>query len=203
MKRVILAGPKHREAIADLIVSSYASAKDFKVIDYEKLKNLAINPHPDAIALIAVEGTTVLSVMHGRICRTSDEIKSALPHLVDPSEAPTPSLVLFQAATVREYRRTHLNALLRLYFLKFALKYQARYLVGTVYEGADRTKTMEAMGYSFGPINELDHVIAERNSRALMAILELDIHSTRAAEYLKTLVGDLIHEYPFDPASSC
>ncbi|MEQ1821212.1 MAG: hypothetical protein ABL949_01755 [Fimbriimonadaceae bacterium] len=201
MKRVTVAGPEHREAIADLIVSSYEASGDFEVVDSSTLRNQCLNPPPASIAFIACDGQRVLSVMHGLLCFSPGQATSALPYIVQPDpEACTPCLTLFRAATIPELRRSALNALLRLHFLRLALNRNMRYMVGTVYLGAQRTRSMEAMGYTFEPCTETGAILGKTKLPTRLAILDLGIQAAKAEAHLLSLVDNLQREYPFHRA---
>jgi len=197
MKRILIADERHKDAIAELIVSAYQTSLDFQLVNASYLRSECLTSDRDSCALIACDGERVLSAMHGKLCSDVNDVVRALTHIKDPSVVPLPAFALYRAATVPEMRRSALNSLLRLHFLRIAISKQAKYMVGSIYQGADRTGTMNAMGYRFSSGHFRTDVLADRKSHACLALLNLITDADRAEQYLMEITTGLRTLFPF------
>jgi hypothetical protein len=116
-----------------------------------------------------------------------------------------PALVLGKMATRRPYRKTGLNAVLRLYALELAREWGVKHVLGTLVAGSPRRAAMEQMGYRF-----YEHPIGwtSANYRSidpvLVCALDMAREGQRAIAHCRELAGAELAAYPWEgPRPTC
>lgn len=198
IKSVRIATEADRDAIGRLRQEAFLSSPDFHMSDNDWAKNhLSWGTEDDCSVVLGVwDGTELLATMRAEIVAD----KNAADLIFDGASTPGnhtewPAIMLSRAATQAGYRKSGLNALMRMHFIAAAHRSGIRRLYGYVVQGAARTKLMSELGYEFEARADEDPVCPSKKRSWAIAWLDLPKYGQHAVDTLANMLAEEIHQY--------
>jgi len=140
MKHIKVATGKDRTIVENLRISEFQRSTEFKLLQPEKL--LWSKTDDQNIVLVVMdENMTALATMRGITVNDHTTAENMLQCSM-PDTVQFPAMVFSRAATLKSFRKQGFNQLVRLYFIKYALKNNIETLLSPVYSKAPRIEFM-------------------------------------------------------------
>ncbi len=184
----------HAADISALRMREYANASGFAL----DLTTLAWRgSDDDSFVLAARAGGSIIATMRGELIEDAELLERKLECPWDFAPLPSmPVLLLSRAATCSEHRSSGLNAVMRHWFIRFAIERGAGAVIGTFVAGSPREHSLRAMGYQFYA-NPLGWQQSTYRSLRPVHVVSLDVKAdgARALAYCRSHAP--IDDYPF------
>jgi hypothetical protein len=142
-----LATKNDGEKITELRLKAYQTASTAKVLKPEIIVWSQIDEHNYVLVLEDDQGCFI-STQRAQIVGTREDAEAVLD-IVCPQNLSFPLLILEKASTVKPMRKHGLNTILKLVFIRAALKAEIQQILVTINAGTTRITLLEKFGFIF------------------------------------------------------
>jgi hypothetical protein len=191
----LVRGKEQIAAIEALRKEAYERAQEFQVARKEAWSWTDADAKGLVLAVWDREGRA-LATMRGIFAPNRTEAQNQLECIVPLPPASFPTLVLEKAATDGRIAQRGLNSLLRYVFIETAIQHKLGSVIGAVFEGAPRNKTLVKLGYQFSLVERMwDPNFNEHRPVHIVALPRKEM--AMASLMLRNEFENIIERFPY------